>query len=279
MLLRRAWIARAGSAASAAACRRGLPDVHRPGARPLLAPRPAEQLPGLRASGAAVAWVQLHACSMLSPHFHPEADEFLVVLTGGWVGGWVGGWMNGPGSVAAGAAVGARSLLLAATGGPSPPALARSHALALPTAGTVDALLPPMAPAPHNSAHALTPGTPRCFILSWRGAGTVDVLLLANGTSPKLVVRTMQPGDLAVVPRGASHYLVSCCHHLCQQQRWLRRARWLAAARVCRGDAQQVGASQLQVSCCQQHCTPRRSVMSVCGRVPGCRVLMAPCRL
>lgn len=40
-------------------------------------------------------------------------------------------------------------------------------------------------------------------------AGTVDVLLLANGTSPKLVVRTMQPGDLAVVPRGATHYLAN----------------------------------------------------------------------
>lgn len=36
-------------------------------------------------------------------------------------------------------------------------------------------------------------------------AGTIDVLLLVNGTSPRLVVRTLQPGDVVVIPRGVTH--------------------------------------------------------------------------
>lgn len=38
-------------------------------------------------------------------------------------------------------------------------------------------------------------------------SGTIDMILLANGT--RKVVRTMQPGDVAVIPRGVAHYFAN----------------------------------------------------------------------
>lgn len=81
------------------------------------------------------------------------------------------------------------------------------------------------------------------------GAGTVDMLLLANGTSPKLVVRTMQPGDLAVVPRGATHYLASIIFKSCSCWR---------AGRHCMGAGRQLAGqgTLLRVRHCATHPTP-----------------------